>query len=112
LFPAAGQQLFFVNAPSWKRAHIVVGSVGLTIETTGFVEPDAGGTAQYVQSVTLDDEPLDRSWITAAELRRGGRLHIELGPDRSPWATSSRPPSVSRPTELHGTRPLHQETSS
>ena len=31
----------------------------LVIETTGFVEPDAGGPAQYVQSVTFNDEPLD-----------------------------------------------------
>jgi putative alpha-1,2-mannosidase len=66
-----------------------------TIETAGFVEPERDGPVQYVQSVRLDDQPLERSWITLAELHRGGRLHIELGHEPSAWGTTLRPPSVS-----------------
>jgi putative alpha-1,2-mannosidase len=95
LFPVAGQQLVFVNAPSFPHARITVPGGAFTIETAGFVEPERDGPVQYVQSVRLDDQPLERSWITLAELHRGGRLHIELGHEPSAWGTTLRPPSVS-----------------
>lgn len=65
----------------------------LTISTSGFVEPTPGGPAQYVQSVLLDGAPLDRPWLTGAEVHRGGRLHIELGPVPSARGVDVRPPS-------------------
>ena len=95
LFPVAGQQLVFVNAPSFSHARLAVPGGGFVIETSGFVEPEADGPVQYVQAAHLDDRPLDRSWITLAELHGGGRLHIELGPEPSSWGTTRRPPSVS-----------------
>jgi putative alpha-1,2-mannosidase len=69
--------------------------VELAIETEGFVEPSAEGPVQYVQSVVFNDEPLDRTWLAARELHRGGRLLITLGPEPSTWGTTTRPPSVS-----------------
>jgi putative alpha-1,2-mannosidase len=95
LFPVAGQSIFMVNAPSYARSRIELDSEELIMETTGFVEPEPGGPVQYVQSVSFDDEPLDRSWLTARELYRGGRLRIDLGPYPSAWGTTTRPPSVS-----------------
>ena len=50
-----------------------------------------------MQSVTFNGEPLDRSWLTARELHRGGTLEIALGPEPSGWGTDHRPPSVSHP---------------
>ena len=52
---------------------------------------------QYVQSVTFNGEPLDRTWLSARELHRGGQLEIALGPKPSDWGTTNRPPSVSQP---------------
>jgi predicted alpha-1,2-mannosidase len=98
LFPVAGQQLFLLNAPSFPRARINVGQTDFKIETSGFVEPTRIGSPQYVQSATLDGDPFDRSWLTATELHAGGELHLVLGRQRSDWATSTRPPSVSRPS--------------
>lgn len=95
LFPVAGQNLFLLSAPAWRESSIDVGDRNLTIETTGFVEPTPGGPTQYVQSVHLDGERLDRTWLTGTELHRGGRLHLELGPTPSAWGTTVRPPSVS-----------------
>jgi putative alpha-1,2-mannosidase len=95
LFPVAGQQLVFVNAPSFAGARLTVPGGALVIETTGFVEPVADGPVQYVQSVDLDDHTLERSWLTLEELHRGGRLRIALGPTPSSWGTTLRPPSVS-----------------
>ncbi len=97
LFPVAGQSLYLINAPSFVQSRIDLADEQLAIETEGFVEPFAGGPVQYVQSVTFNGEPLERTWISARELHRGGRLMIKLGPQPSSWGTTTRPPSVSAP---------------
>ena len=99
LFPVAGQQLFLVNAPSFAQTRIEVGSATFVVETTGFVEPEPDGPAQYVRAATLDGVALDRTWITAAELHRGGVLRLELGSEPDGWGAGCRPPSspTSRP---------------
>lgn len=97
LFPVAGQNTYLVNAPAWREARIDVGDRPLAIETTGFVEPEPGGPAQFVQQVHLDGEPLDRPYLTGAELHSGGRLLIALGPEPSRWGTTHRPPSAPTP---------------
>jgi putative alpha-1,2-mannosidase len=93
LFPVAGQQLFLVNTPSFAQTRIDVGNATFVVETTGFVEPEPDGPAQYVRAATLDGVTLDRTWITAAELHRGGVLHLELGSEPDAWGTGCRPPS-------------------
>jgi putative alpha-1,2-mannosidase len=95
LFPVAGQNLFLINAPAWRESRIDVGGAAMTIETTGFVEPEPDRPAQYVQSVQLDGTPLQRTWLTGTELHRGGRLLVELGPVPGRWGTGVRPPSDS-----------------
>ena len=97
LFPVAGQNLYLLNAPAFAKARIDFGGQELTIDTTGFAEPEPGGPAQYVRSATLNGEPLNDSWLTARELHQGGTLQLELGPEPSDWGRTSRPPSVSRP---------------
>jgi len=67
----------------------------LIIDAPGFVEPDAGSPAQYVQSATFNGETLNRTWMTARELHRGGHLRLQLGPQPSAWGTATRPPSAS-----------------
>ena len=96
LFPVAGQNLFLVNAPV-VRASPRSASARATcaIETTGFVEPRADGPAQYVQSVALNGDRLDRTWLRGDEVHRGGRLLVELGPEPSDWGRNARPPSAS-----------------
>ena len=99
LFPVAGQSLYLVNAPSFSYSRIDLGGSELVIVATDFVEPEPGGPVQYVQSMTFNGEPLDRTWLSARELHRGGRLEIALGPEPSDWGTTNRPPSVSHPGE-------------
>ena len=98
LFPVAGQSLFLLNAPSWRSSSVRVAGGSLRVETTGFVEPSPGGPAQYVRSVRLDGQPLERSWLTATEVHRGGVVQVDLGPEPSAWGTVVRPPSVSTST--------------
>ena len=102
LFPVAGQQLVFVNAPSFSHASISVpGGIVRRSRPTASSNRSPAARPQYVQAVRLDDHDLDRSWITLAELHRGGQLHIELGAEPSRWGTDVRPPSISTTTANH-----------
>jgi putative alpha-1,2-mannosidase len=93
LFPVAGQNLFLVNAPSFREATISVSGGDFTVRTENFVEPYAGGPVQYVQRTWLNGQPLERSYLTGEELHRGGQLVVELGPEPGTWATEQVPPS-------------------
>ena len=113
LFPVAGQSLFFVNAPSFHRSRIRVAGGDFVIEAENRNEPRPGDPPQYVQSVTFNDLPLERTWITSRELNRPGHLVVDLGPEPSSWGTDVRPPSGSsrpsrpeRPADARQ-RPVH-----
>ncbi len=97
IFPVAGQSIYLINPPAFARSRVDLAGAELVIDTVGFVEPEPGGPVQYVQSASLNGEPLDRTWVTARELHGGGRLELTLGPYPSGWGTSTRPPSVSPP---------------
>lgn len=99
IFPVAGQNVFLLNAPSWRESRLELGDAVLTVEARGFEEPEREKPPQYVQSVMLDGVPLERTWLTGPELHRGGRLVVELGATPSGWGTDagSRPPSAAAP---------------
>lgn len=97
LFPVAGQSLFLVNAPSFDRASLRVSGGEMVIETEGRRPTDPGDPPQHVQSVRLDGQPLERSWISGRELHRGGHLLVELGPTPSSWGREPPPSGPSRP---------------
>jgi len=111
IFPVAGQQIFLINAPSFSHSRLRLGGGRLTIETSGFAEPEPDGPAQYVQHATWNGAVLDRSWISATELHAGGRLHLDLGPEPSTWGTTSRPPSVSTAAPDHLSTITQEPTS-
>ena len=106
LFPVAGQNLFLINAPAFERAALRVGDAEFVIETTGHREAPIGADGidrsppvQYVQSATLDGKPLYATHLSAADVHRGGRLYLELGPEPSDWGSKIRPPSLSDPRD-------------
>lgn len=93
LFPVAGQNIFLVNAPAFRRSRLRVTGGDFVIDTTGYREPSPDTPPQYVQSATLNGSPLERSWIGGGDVHAGGRLVVDLGPHPSGWATDTRPPS-------------------
>jgi putative alpha-1,2-mannosidase len=102
LFPVAGQHLFLINAPAFEHATIQAGDSEFVIETSGFRDSPIGvdgidrdPPAQYVQSATLNGEPLHATHLSAADLHRGGRLHLRLGREPARWGSGVRPPSLS-----------------
>ncbi len=58
---------------------------------------------KYVQSATLHEEPLTRSYIRHFEILQGGELHFEMGPlpNYLHWSDSlAYPPSMSLPIDI------------
>ena len=50
----------------------------------------------FIQSCTLDDEPLQEAWLMHAQLLQSDLLHCEMGPEPSDFGTmGSPPPSLS-----------------
>ena len=102
LFPIAGQSMFLVNAPAFARSALRVDGGEFVVETTGHRETPVGADGieetppvHYVQAATLNGRPLETTYIRAADVHNGGVLHLELGPEPSPWGRSARPPSLS-----------------
>ena len=95
LFPVAGQGTFLVNSPAVDHATVRVRHGEHTITTTGSPAAATEHGPRYVQSVTLEGRPLERSWISSRELHRGGQLVVALGDEPSSWGAVERPPSGS-----------------
>ena len=76
LFPVAGQSLYLVNAPSFERvprptlegSELVIESRRIGANRNPTVRP------QYVQSVTFNEEPLERAWRPPANCTAAARL--------------------------------------
>lgn len=67
----------------------------LTIEAAG-----ASAENIYVQSATINGEPLEKPWVTHTDLVEGGTLRFEMGPEpNKKWgaAPEAAPPSISEP---------------
>ena len=102
LFPVAGQSLFLVNAPAFARSALRVDGGEFVVETTGHRETPSAPTASRrhrpfstCRPATFNGRPLETTYIRAADVHNGGVLHLELGPEPSPWGRSVRPPSLS-----------------
>nr|WP_269746701.1 glycoside hydrolase domain-containing protein [Catenuloplanes japonicus] len=102
LFPVAGQNLFLINSPAFRSAMIRTGEGEFVIETSGHRDSPIGvdgidrtPPVQYVQAATLNGRPLEATHLSAADIHRGGRLQLTLGPEPSSWGRGIRPPSLS-----------------
>ena len=61
------------------------------------VAKNNSGENPYIQSATLNDQPLTRSWISQAEITAGGKLVLVMGPVPNKnfgSAPADRPPQI------------------
>jgi putative alpha-1,2-mannosidase len=84
--------VYVIGSPLFDAATIEVGE-GRTFTVEA---PGNALDAPYVQSVTLNGRPHERSWISHADIMRGGRLVLRMGKTPNPAfgrAVTHRPPS-------------------
>jgi putative alpha-1,2-mannosidase len=87
LFPNAGTDIYLINAPLFPRAQLKVPHGIFEIQTRRATEDSI-----YIQSASLNGQPLDRAWLRYNEIMRGGKLEIDLVPKPSAWGQKILPP--------------------
>src|SRR4029078_10920648 len=90
--PASG--IYVIGSPLVDKATIQLGQEHHPGRSFTVVAKNNSPNNVYVQSVTLNDEPFNRSWIKHDEITRGGQLVFYMGPSpNSSWAVtqSDRP---------------------
>jgi putative alpha-1,2-mannosidase len=82
LYPNAGQPYYYIASPVFTRSVVALeGGKTFTIQA-----PATSEANRYVTAARLNGKPLDRAWITHAELAGGGVLDLTMGPAPSGWA--------------------------
>lgn len=84
-FPVAGQDVYYLHGPSNPKTVFQVGS-GKSFTVIG---NNASDVNKYVQSATLNGQPLNQSWIRHSDITNGGTLVFEMGPQPSTWASNA-----------------------
>jgi putative alpha-1,2-mannosidase len=91
IFPVAGQPLYLIGSPVFSKFTFRLGGAkSFTVEAV----PQQPG-AIYVQSASLNGQPLQRAWITHDELMQGGTLRLTMGSTPGHWGRSQLPFSLS-----------------
>ena len=91
IYPVApGDGVYQLSSPVFDRI-----SISLDPEVyrgNVFVIEAVNNSAEnvYIQSATLNGQPLNRPWITHEELVRGGTLALVMGPAPSLWGTGGK----------------------
>ena len=88
LFPVTGQPLYLIGSPIFDCAEIRLGDKTFTVDVSENFDANI-----YVQSAVLNDQPLDRAYLSIDEVHAGGKLELTMGPEPSTWARDHRPPS-------------------
>ena len=80
LSPCSGQ--YQIGSPLFDRVELSVNDGAGTLVVTA---ENASPENLYVQSATLNGEPLDVPWFDHEEIARGGTLEFVMGPAPSDW---------------------------
>lgn len=83
--PSNGE--YVIGSPLFEKAEIYQAeNAKFTVEAENVSEKNI-----YIQSATLNDQPLSRSYITHEELIKGGRLKFVMGPEpNTTWASDEK----------------------
>ncbi len=95
-----GSPTYTLASPVFDSAVVHLSDGDLTIEAPGTTFAN-----KYVNSVTLDDQPLHRTWLANSELSGGATLHFEMSPvPNTAWGVGpgAAPPSMSTEETLEG----------
>lgn len=80
IYPLPGSDLWIVGSPLFPKVELAVKGGIFTIEA-----PDVSAENLYVQSATLNGEPLTKALLRHADLKAGGALVLEMGIEPGDW---------------------------
>ena len=89
LYPVVTQPVYLLLSPWFNDISVSAGGNStLRITAQGLSE-----TSYYVQSVKVNGQPWNKSWITHDDIKNGGRIDFVLGANQTSWDTGALPPS-------------------
>ena len=89
-FPVAGQDLYLVNGPRYKKVTIQMEN-GKNVVIYG---KNASSDNKYVKSVTLNGKSLQQAWFKHSEIKNGAVLDFQMDSNPSTWGLKGNlPPS-------------------
>lgn len=79
-----GTPTYAIGAPRFETMRLSVGhGRSLMIRAPGVSDDN-----RYIQSVTLNGQPLTRWWLSQSEIEAGGELRFTMGPHPSHWGAA------------------------
>lgn len=93
--PVSG--IYAIGSPVVSKAVLHLDSKYFPGREFTVIAEDNNAENIYIQSATLNGKPLNRPWISRAEVTAGGTLKLNMGPKPNPgWgcAPDSRPPAT------------------
>jgi putative alpha-1,2-mannosidase len=87
--------VYVIGAPQVEKAAIDLGGQ----RTFAIEAQDLSPVNKYVTGATLNGRPLDRCWISHADIAAGGALRLTMGAEpNTAWASSpdAAPPSMTK----------------
>jgi len=87
-----GSTSYVIGSPLFGKVTIRTGN-GNTFTILAENNSDSN---KYIQSATLNGQPLDKPWISHEDIMNGGTLIFRMGPEpNKSWGTGTPPPSMS-----------------
>ncbi len=94
---APGDGIYILTSPLFNKITFHLVPHYATGKTFTILAHDNSPTNLYIQSATLNGQPLNRAWIRHNEITAGGTLELQMAPTpHKSWATAKdqRPPST------------------
>ncbi|WKN32848.1 GH92 family glycosyl hydrolase [Porifericola rhodea] len=88
---APGMPYYVLGSPVFEETNINLSNGN----TFSIKATDSSDENRYIQSATLNGEPLERSYLLHEEILQGGELVLEMGDEpNTNWASQQVPPSM------------------
>ncbi|KAH6665156.1 glycosyl hydrolase [Halenospora varia] len=90
LYPVVTQPVYLIGSPWFTDISMSVGTEGKRLNITAQGLSDS---SYYVQSLKVNEQNWNQSWISHDDIKNGGTLEFVLGTQQIMWDTGDVPPS-------------------
>ncbi len=88
-YPIYGQTIYMLTPPFFKE---IVLSLGASGKNLTIISDRDSSELCYIQSVKLNQKPLDRAWVKHEEISNGAILEFKLSKTPTTWGQVNLPP--------------------
>ncbi|KAK2797802.1 hypothetical protein FQN51_008258 [Onygenales sp. PD_10] len=89
LYPVVTQPIYLLSSPWFETISMAVGDTA----TLTITAKNLSDESYFVQSVQVNGQPWNRSWVSHDDIKNGGLIEFVLGPEMVSWDVGDLPPS-------------------